>query len=157
MDRNNHRVKTQRELYNRRQTICEHPFGTIKRAWGYSYTLLKGIKKVDGEMGIIFTCYNLRRTISIMGVEKLLKKLRKWEPDYKRAMKNMGKSFFRGEMAFLSLIRALQNFPFRDCCLKSSRDPITSNALRKLLSGRFFKKISEWRVFSQSAVSRNAE
>jgi len=83
VDRNNYRVKTQREIYNKRQQICEHPFGTIKRGWGYTYTLLKGIKKVDGEMGIIFTCYNLRRTISIFGVEKLLKKLKNWKPDYK--------------------------------------------------------------------------
>ena len=98
VDRNNHRVKTRRELYNRRQTICEHPFGTIKRAWGYTYTLLKGLKKVDGEMGIIFTCYNLRRTISIMGVEKLLKKLKKWKPDYKNALKSRGKNILFSKM-----------------------------------------------------------
>ncbi|MEK7743349.1 MAG: transposase, partial [Elusimicrobiota bacterium] len=113
VDRNNHRVKTQRELYNRRQTICEHPFGTIKRAWGYTYTLLKGLKKVDGEFGIIFTCYNLRRTISIMGVEKLLKKLKKWKPDYKKAMKSRGNNFLFTKTASLSRITALQNFSYQ--------------------------------------------
>lgn len=85
VDRNNHRIKTQRELYNKRQQICEHPFGTIKRAWGYTYTLLKGLEKVDGEFGIIYTCYNLRRAINILGVARLLKKLKTWKPDYKKA------------------------------------------------------------------------
>lgn len=113
VDRNNHRVKTQRELYNRRQTICEHPFGTIKRAWGCTYTLLKGLKKVDGEMGIIFTCYNLRRTISIMGVEKLLKKLKKWKPDYKNALKSRGNNLLFSKTASLPRITALQIFPIR--------------------------------------------
>lgn len=113
VDRNNERVKTQKILYNKRQQICEHPFGTIKRAWGYTYTLLKGIKKVDGEMGIIFTCYNLRRTISIMGVEKLLKKLKKWKPDYKKVMKQGRKPLCPEKTPSLSLITALQIFPYR--------------------------------------------
>lgn len=123
VDRNNYRMKTQRELYNRRQTICEHPFGTIKRAWGYTYALLKGLKKVDGEMGIIFTCYNLRRTISIMGVEKLLKKLKKWKPDYKNALKSGGNNLLFSKTAPLPCtclpkrqcrqVTAIQNFRLR--------------------------------------------
>lgn len=83
IDRNNIRVRTQRELYNKRQQIIEHIFGTIKRPWGYTYTLLKGLKKVDGEMGLIFTAYNLRRSISIFGIEGVLKRLNDWKgPDY---------------------------------------------------------------------------
>lgn len=114
VDRNNHRVNTQRELYNKRQQICEHPFGTIKRGWGYTYTLLKGLKKVDGEMGIIFTCYNLRRIISIMGVEKLLKKLKKWKPDYKNALKSRSPaSGGISKTASLPRITVIQNFPYR--------------------------------------------
>jgi hypothetical protein len=105
VDRNNHRVKTQRELYNRRQTICEHPFGTIKRAWGYNYTLLKGLKKVDGEFGIIYTCYNLRRTINILGVKPLLEKLKTWKPDYKKVFpkdKGNGKGKNKGKKSMFS-------------------------------------------------------
>ncbi len=86
VDRNNHRMKTQRELYNKRQQICEHPFGTIKRAWGFTFTLVKGLEKVDGEFGIIYTCYNLRRTINILGVKPMLEKLKTWKPDYERAL-----------------------------------------------------------------------
>ena len=36
------------EKYRRRQAMVEHPFGTVKRHWGYNYTLLKGKEKVDG-------------------------------------------------------------------------------------------------------------
>jgi hypothetical protein len=42
---------------------------------------MKGLEKVNGELALIFTCYNLRRTMSILGVDKLLKLLKtktKW-------------------------------------------------------------------------------
>ena len=45
VDRNNFRIKTQIELYNRRQQICEHPFGTIKRQWGIYIHLTQRITK----------------------------------------------------------------------------------------------------------------
>ncbi|WP_051049926.1 transposase [Nafulsella turpanensis] len=76
--RNNQRVIKQQEVYRKRQAIVEHPFGTIKRGWGYTFTLLKGLEKVDGEMGIIFTVYNLRRAVSILSVPKLLELLKGW-------------------------------------------------------------------------------
>ena len=36
---NRERVKNNKNYYRERQSIVEHPFGTIKRQWGYSYTL----------------------------------------------------------------------------------------------------------------------
>lgn len=75
---NNQRVIEQQEIYRKRQAIVEHPFGTIKRGWGYTFTLLKGLEKVDGEMGIIFTVYNLRRAVSILSVPELLALLKGW-------------------------------------------------------------------------------
>ena len=74
--RNNQRVIEQQEAYRMRQAIVEHPFGTIKRAWGYTYTLLKGLEKVKAEMGLIFTVYNLRRAVSILSVPELLRLLK---------------------------------------------------------------------------------
>jgi len=70
------RILRHRDMYKRRQAIVEHPFGTIKRSWGFSYTLLKSKEKVSGEMAIIFTAYNLRRSMSILGVSALLKALK---------------------------------------------------------------------------------
>ena len=86
VERNNLRYEMQQELYKKRQTICEHPFGTMKRQWGYNFTLMKGLKKVEGEMGIIFIVYNLKRTINILGARKLIAKLKKWKPNYPKVL-----------------------------------------------------------------------
>lgn len=67
MDYNDSEVSSRKNEYRRRQAIVEHPFGTIKRQWGYTHTLLKGLEKVNGEFAIILLCYNLRRVISIIG------------------------------------------------------------------------------------------
>jgi transposase len=83
VDENNKRVYENPHLYKLRQQIIEHIFGTIKRSWGYTYTLLKGIKKVNGEMAIIFTMYNMRRAVSIFGVKELISRLKQWKPDCK--------------------------------------------------------------------------
>ena len=79
IDENNKRVDQNRDLYKRRPLISEHVFGTIKRSWGYTYTLVKGLRKVNGEMAIIFTMYNLRRAMSILGVDELKRRLAEWK------------------------------------------------------------------------------
>ena len=63
-------------MYKKRQGIVEHPFGVIKRQWDCSYTLLRGLEKVNGEFAIVFACYNIRRAMSILSVKTLLYKLR---------------------------------------------------------------------------------
>jgi hypothetical protein len=82
VNRNNARFKDQFSLYKRRQEIIEHIFGTTKRAWGYTYTLLKGKEKVEGEFSIIYTVYNLKRATTILGFEKLLEAIKNWSPKY---------------------------------------------------------------------------
>jgi len=77
VEENKERVRNNKELYRKRQEIVEHPFGTIKRQWGFDHTLLRTIKKVEGEFALIFTCYNLRRSISIIGVKEMIKALKK--------------------------------------------------------------------------------
>ena len=52
-----------------------HPFGTIKRQWGFNYTLIKALPKVDGEFGLAFLCYNLTRVISILGERTFVSRL----------------------------------------------------------------------------------
>jgi transposase len=82
VNRNNQRFKAQFDLYRRRQELIEHIFGTVKRAWGYTYTLMKGKQKIDGEFSIIYTAYNLTRAKNILGFEKLLKAIKNWTPKY---------------------------------------------------------------------------
>jgi transposase len=74
---NKQRMLRHRDKYKRRQAIVEHPFGTIKRSWGGYYTLLRRKDKVTGEMAIIFTCYNLRRAINILGVNSMILALKR--------------------------------------------------------------------------------
>lgn len=56
--------KNNKALYRKRQEINEHIFGTIKRQWGYNHTNLRGLKKVNGEMALIMTVYNIKRVIN---------------------------------------------------------------------------------------------
>ena len=53
----------------------QHPFGTMKRALGQYYFLLKGKLKVTAEMGLFCLSYNLRRAISLKGVPALIASL----------------------------------------------------------------------------------
>lgn len=60
------------QLYKRRQAIVEHPYGTIKRQWGFNYVLTKkGISRASADVGFMFIAYNLRRIINILGAVKL--------------------------------------------------------------------------------------
>jgi transposase len=64
-------------LYKRRQTIVEHPFGTIKRQWGFSYILTKkGISRASSDVGFMFIAYNLRRIGNILTHNQLKEYLR---------------------------------------------------------------------------------
>lgn len=77
--------KNNKELYRKRQEINEHIFGTIKRQWGYNHTNLRGLAKVNGEMALIMTVYNMKRAMNILGIEQLLEKLKTWKPNYPKA------------------------------------------------------------------------
>jgi transposase len=56
-----------------RMCVSEHPFGTIKRAMGSAYFLLRGLEKVDGEFALFCLGYNLQRAINMVGFDKLMK------------------------------------------------------------------------------------
>ena len=53
----------------KRNTIVEHPYGTVKRWHGAGYLLTKGKVKVAAEMGLSFLAYNFRRVINLLGIE----------------------------------------------------------------------------------------
>ena len=76
-ERNKKNIEEKEQLYRRRQAIAEHPFGTIKRQWGFSYVLTKrGINRASSDVGFMFIAYNLRRIISILGKDLLSEYLR---------------------------------------------------------------------------------
>lgn len=84
LDRNKQRYDQERLLYRKRQEINEHIFGTIKRQWGYSYTNLRGLRNVNGEISFIMTIYNFKRLLNILTFEDFMNKIKKWKPDYSK-------------------------------------------------------------------------
>jgi hypothetical protein len=77
LESNAKRVNDNPGYYRKRQQIAEHMYGTLKRQRGYTHTNLRGKEKVLGETGLFFIGYNLTRCITIVGVEKLIKALKK--------------------------------------------------------------------------------
>lgn len=75
LDKVDKRTQENKELYTQRQMIVEHPFGTIKRIWGYSYFLTRGLVSVKAESALSFLAYNFRRAMNILGVEEMVKRL----------------------------------------------------------------------------------
>ena len=82
VERNKANYEANPALYRRRQEINEHIFGTIKRQWNLYYTNLRGLEKVNGELALIMTVYNLKRSKNILGFDKLMAILKNWTPKY---------------------------------------------------------------------------
>ena len=95
VDINDNNIKNNPQYYKRRQAIVEHPFGTIKRHWGFTHTLVKGLEKVNGEMNLIMFCYNFLRTKNILGFDKMLTAIQNWQPDYSKVVRTLKKSFIK--------------------------------------------------------------
>lgn len=95
VDINDNNIKQNPQYYKRRQAIVEHPFGTIKRHFGFTHTLLKGLQKVNGEMNLIMFCYNFLRTKNILGFDKMLETIKSWKPDYSKIVCALKNSFIR--------------------------------------------------------------
>jgi len=76
IEENKQRVESNPEYYRQRQQITEHQFGTIKRQWGFTFTLMKGKENVLSEVNLLFMIYNLRRVMSILGPNELKKRLK---------------------------------------------------------------------------------
>jgi transposase len=76
-ERNRINTIEKEHLYKRRQEIVEHPYGTIKRQWGFSYILTKkGIARAGSDVGFMLIAYNLRRIANILTPEVLKEYLR---------------------------------------------------------------------------------
>ncbi len=79
LEENQKRVENNPEYYRQRQQITEHQFGTLKRQWGFTYTLMKGKENVLSEVNLMMTVYNLRRLMSIFDINELKTKLKELE------------------------------------------------------------------------------
>lgn len=57
-----------RERMRQRAGLVEHPFGTLKRWFGWDHFLVRGIEKVRGEMSLMVLGYNLVRVLNVLGL-----------------------------------------------------------------------------------------
>lgn len=72
IEKNKQRVEQYQNYYKRRQAIVEHPYGTIKRQWGFDYIITKkSIERASADVGFMLTAYNLRRIMNIIGKKEL--------------------------------------------------------------------------------------
>lgn len=70
---NQENINKNPHIYAQRQAIVEHPFGTMKRQWGFDHiTTKKSINRASSDVGFIFIAYNLTRLMNIIGVNKLI-------------------------------------------------------------------------------------
>jgi transposase len=77
IEQNKQNIEARPELYKQRQSIVEHPYGTIKRQWGFYYVITKkGIKRAAADVGFMFIAYNLRRLMNIIDPTEFKKFLR---------------------------------------------------------------------------------
>ena len=51
----------------KRMCLSENPFGTIKRAMGAAYFLLRGLRKVTGEFALMCLGYNMEKAKNLLG------------------------------------------------------------------------------------------
>ena len=75
LEENKKRVDLNPEYYRLRQQVTEHQFGTLKRQWGFTYTLMREKQNVLSEVNLIMICYNLKRLVSILGLKEIKTRL----------------------------------------------------------------------------------
>jgi len=72
IENNKQRITENKTYYKQRQAIVEHTFGTLKRHRGFNYIITKKYKKrAEADVGLMFTAYNMRRLINLLGAENL--------------------------------------------------------------------------------------
>ena len=65
-------LKPDRTITAERMCLSEHPFGTIKRAMGFTYFQLRGLRKVTGEFALMCLGYNFKRARNLLGFTKMM-------------------------------------------------------------------------------------
>ncbi len=75
LEENQKRIEQNPDYYRSRQQITEQQFGTLKRQWGFTHTLMRGKKNVLSEVNLIMICYNLKRLMSVLDPKEPKKRL----------------------------------------------------------------------------------
>ena len=70
-----YQAESSQEIYAKRKTKVEHPFGHIKRNLKTDAFHLRKKDGVQAETALLATCFNIARMITIFGVSTLIEKL----------------------------------------------------------------------------------
>ncbi len=104
IEKNKQNIEANQVLYKKRQSIVEHPYGVIKRQWGFYYiTTKKGIQRASADVGLMFTAYNLRRLINIINKNLLKKFLKEFGSVFSQPSIVLKAIFFKISPPFFSL------------------------------------------------------
>jgi transposase len=75
LDEMERRVRGEPEKMKLRKSLAEHPFGTIKHHWDQAHFLTRKLPNVKVEMALTVLAYNIKRTIKIIGVQRMIEAL----------------------------------------------------------------------------------
>jgi len=68
--------ESSKDIYDRRKTRAELPFGHIKRNLKTASFMLRGKDGANAEASLLATCFDVRRMMTILGITGLIEKLR---------------------------------------------------------------------------------
>lgn len=63
-----------------RKSIVEHVFGTLRYRMGQIPLVLRGLKKVQTEINLYATGYNIKRYCGLAPIKELIEEVRNWNP-----------------------------------------------------------------------------
>jgi transposase len=73
MDKFDEKVRSDlgRKIVSKRKELAEHPFGTMKRNFGFTYFLTKSYENVKSEFSFTAFMYNFKRVLNILEFDQL--------------------------------------------------------------------------------------
>jgi transposase len=95
LERADARYRDNVELYKLRQQIVEHVFGTVKRTMNGGYYLLRSREKVKAETALLFLCYNIKRTKTVLGTKRMMELMDEWRALYLEGAHSPANNFVR--------------------------------------------------------------
>lgn len=72
LDRMASRLAARPDILDRRRESVEHPFGTIKQWMNQGAFLMRRLENVRGEFSLTALAYNIKRAITLVGVQGLI-------------------------------------------------------------------------------------
>ena len=98
------RVAQNEAVYKQRQALVEHPFGTMKRQWGFDHiTTKKGLQSALADFGLIALVYNLKRMLNLgMKLNARITLLHFWPGKVPIAQKQALKLILKGKVQYFN-------------------------------------------------------